>query len=269
MPVADCCVPGVDCYVFDSLITLSNPTNNPTPPFQIDAHGTNLYDDFNNEVTPETLRAEMTAELDRLRAEIRTLRDTVSPRRPGSADPNGNPRVRPDMRIVNGMMIPRTSRDDDEVGMTLVALSRFSRFDSAADKRKVRERCCSALKNKFVLLDYSKLTGSDTSGSDLGAMVLAQTNALNDLKEWAEQYDVQYLLNMPDVASFLDPELVALAPKKDLLTEYRSFSRPLVTENENFVTFWMADVDTESSQWLLEVLKASTSKAILAEISQE
>eukprot|EP00956_Cyclotella_meneghiniana_P032712 scaffold90978_cov44-Cyclotella_meneghiniana.AAC.1 len=31
----------------------------------------------------------------------------------------------------------------------------------------------------------------------------------------------------------------------------------------------MADVDNESSQWLLEVLKASTSKAILAEIHQE
>eukprot|EP00956_Cyclotella_meneghiniana_P005176 scaffold6430_cov86-Cyclotella_meneghiniana.AAC.1 len=76
-------------------------------------------------------------------------------------------------------------------------------------------------------------------------MVLAQMNALNDLKEWAEQYDVQYLLMMPDIHSWMDPELVALAPKKNLLWEYRAFTKSRVIEYENFVTLWMADVDTE------------------------
>eukprot|EP00956_Cyclotella_meneghiniana_P022450 scaffold42515_cov23-Cyclotella_meneghiniana.AAC.1 len=105
------------------------------------------------------------------------------------------------------MMLRRASRSNDEVGLSLVVQSRFSRGDSTAEKRKIRDRSCVALKNKFVLLDYSKLTDSDTSGADLGAMVLAQTNALNHLKEWAEQYDVQYLLMMPDIHSWLDPEL--------------------------------------------------------------
>lgn len=152
----------------------------------------------------------------------------------------------------------------------MVVLSRFAHGGKdKAEKRKIRDCCCTVLKNKFVLLDYAKLTDSTTSGADLGAMLLAQTNALNDLKEWAERYDVQFLLNMPDVSFFQVPELVARVPKKDLLTEYQSFTQSHVTSYGEFMTFWMADVEKESSQWLLKVFKASTSKAIPAEIQQE
>ena len=248
------------------IITSSQPTNSISF-LQMDAsYGTNLEDEFDNEISPETIAEEMT----RLRDEVRRLRDSMSPRRPGTADPDGAQPIRPDMQLINGMMLRRSARDDDEIGFAAVVLSRFSRGGKdEADRKKIRDRCCAALKHKFVLLDYSKLTDSATSGADLGAMVLAQTNALDELKDWAARYDVQYLLNMPEVPSFANPQNVAVAAKKDLLTEYRTFSRSRVIEYQEFVTVWMADVDTESSQWLLEVLKASTSKAILAEIHQE
>lgn len=212
----------------------------------------------------------MNAEMTRLRDEVMRLRDSMTPGRSGSADPDGSAHIRPDMQLVNGMMLRRAARTDDEIGKASVVLSRFARGGKdESEKKKIRDRCCAALKNKFVLLDYSKLTDSGTSGAKLGAMVLAQTNALDELKQWAERYDVQYLLMMPDVSDFQVPTWVAGAPKKDLLSEYRSFSPSRIRDYQDFVATWMADVDSESSQWLLEVLQASTSKAILAEIHQE
>ena len=252
------------------MFLLCSSANTSIPPAQMDP-SLDLYDDFENEVTPDAVRAEMTAEMSRLRDEVEELRASLSASRPGSAVPAGNRAVPPNMQLVNGMMLRRSARSESEIGAASIALSRFSRGGKdEADKRKIRDRCCAALKNKFVLLDYAKLTNSATSRADLGAMVLAQTNALQDLKDWAERYDVHYLLHVPDVPSFaILPGAVASARKVDLLSEYRSFSLSSVLAYQEFVATWMADVDTESSQWLLEVLKASTSKAILAELQQE
>eukprot|EP00956_Cyclotella_meneghiniana_P010979 scaffold15385_cov43-Cyclotella_meneghiniana.AAC.1 len=83
------------------IITSSQPTNSISL-MQMDAsYGTNLEDEFDNEISPETMAEEIT----RLRDEVRRLRDSMSPRRPGTADPDGAQPIRPDMQLINGMML--------------------------------------------------------------------------------------------------------------------------------------------------------------------
>ena len=178
---------------------------------------------------------------------------------------------RPDTQVINGMVIRRTGRSASELDQSTVVLSRFSRSGKDdAEKRKIRDKHCVALQHKFALINYDKLTDSSTTGSDLGAMVLAQSEARADLEEWCNNYDIMYLFMMPDVNNFeVDPELVPYATKRNLFEDYQDISLPRVKAYEEFIRVWMSDVEIETSSWLLQVLKSSISKEIHANISHD
>eukprot|EP00956_Cyclotella_meneghiniana_P042100 scaffold248355_cov50-Cyclotella_meneghiniana.AAC.1 len=139
---------------------------------------------------------------------------------------HGHNAPRPDTQVINGMVIRRNGPTASELDQSCVVLSRFSRSGKDdAEKRKIRDKHCVALQHKFALINYDKLTDSSTTGSDLGAMVLAQSEATSDLEEWCNNYDIMYLFWMPDVNNFdVDPESVPYATKLNLFEDYQDVS---------------------------------------------
>eukprot|EP00956_Cyclotella_meneghiniana_P026604 scaffold57926_cov43-Cyclotella_meneghiniana.AAC.2 len=199
-----------------------------------------------------------------IKADLTPFSQAKTPHRHGHNVP------RPDTQVINGMVIRRTGRSASELDQSCIVLSRFSRSGKDdAEKRKIRDKHCVALQHKFALINYDKLTDSSTTGSDLGAMVLAQSEAMADLEEWCTNYDIMYLFFMPDVNNFdMDPESVPYATKRNLFEDYQDITLPRVKAYEEFIHVWMSDVEIETSSWLLQVLKSSISKEIHANISQ-
>lgn len=91
-----------------SLIMSPHPPN-PIPPIQMEpSFSTNLNVDFDNGGMSEMVRAKLNAEMNRLRDEIMRLRNSMSPH-PGSAEPDANGAIHPNMQLVNGMMLFRVA----------------------------------------------------------------------------------------------------------------------------------------------------------------
>eukprot|EP00956_Cyclotella_meneghiniana_P043733 scaffold284971_cov79-Cyclotella_meneghiniana.AAC.1 len=150
---------------------------------------------------------------------------------------------RPDTQVINGMVIRRTGRSASELDQSCIVLSRFSRSGKDdAEKRKIRDKHCVVLKHKFALINYDKLTDSSTTGSDLSAMVLGQSEATANLEEWCTNYDIMYLFLMPDVSNFdVDPESVPYATKRNLFEDYQDVTLTRVKAYEEFIHVWMSD----------------------------
>jgi hypothetical protein len=77
-----------------------------------------------------------------------------------------------------------------------------------------------ALKHKFAFMDYGKLVNAGSSETaEFGSMLLGQQVTINGFAEWCKQYDVTGIFSVPNVDDFSNPDVVAIAPRVNLLTD--------------------------------------------------
>jgi hypothetical protein len=140
---------------------------------------------------------------------------------------------------------------------------------SAEDKEKVRKNAVGALKYKFAFMDYAKLVNAGSSEtSEFGSMILNQQVTIDGFSEWCEQYDVTGILQIPCVSDFSDVDVVANAPRVNLLKDYRRFSETHVRAFQAFVNRYLSDADVESSNWIKQKLTNSVETQLLIQVKQ-
>ena len=173
-------------------------------------------------------------------------------------------------RVINGMIIRDKPRSEAERHQEAVVISRFARKGKdALDTAKIRDRCCAPLKNKFALIDVSKLTSQDGAGGSLGSMLLAQKTCMTKLFEWLARYDVAYLLSeFPNTTDFSNKDMVPFFPRIDLRTQYRQVTVSQVASWQQFVHDCMGPADTVTSQWLLQFLTESIEADLYLQLKQ-
>lgn len=175
---------------------------------------------------------------------------------------------RPDVTLMNGMLIRDVPRSEEELDQGTMILSRYNRGDDPKEKSKIRERACAPLKPKLALLDFAKLTDSKTGVGALGLLVLAQKTGLDKFVVWCKQYDVYYIFMMPRIQDFKDPFAVSQAPRVDLLTSYKQVTFQAVSNYQEFLNDRLSPVELESSEWALQLLSASTEPNLLMQVKQ-
>ena len=159
---------------------------------------------------------------------------------------------------------PRTS---EEMDLGHIQVARTARGDTVEARRKIPNRSCVAIEPKFSPMDFSKLVTHGAT-EDLDTMVLAQQTMLDKFRTWCQQVDVAYIFQVPSVSDFQDHRAVASSPRTNLLTEYKTIPLGAVLHYQAFVNEWRSDVDVESCDWALQVLKLSTVPTLLVQIKQ-
>jgi hypothetical protein len=101
-----------------------------------------------------------------------------------------------------------------------------------------------------ILAPNSKVT--------IGSELLAQQIATDRFSEWSIKVDVANVLWVPDITDFSDPNLVAAAPRKFLLKDWKGIRKESVTGWQEFIHRWCEPADIESCRWILDVAELSS-----------
>jgi hypothetical protein len=165
------------------------------------------------------------------------------------------------------MALRMSPRSSAEIDLGHIQVAHTARGDTVEARRKIRDRSGVAIEPKFRTMDFSRLV-SHGSSEDLGTMVLAQQTMLDKFHSWCHQVDVAYIFHIPSLSEFHDHRAVASSPCADLLTDYKTIPLGAVLRYQAFVNEWRSDVDVESCDWALQVLKLSTAPTLLVQIKQ-
>jgi hypothetical protein len=147
-----------------------------------------------------------------------------------------------------------------------VTLSRYQRGTDAAERRKIRERSIGSLTVKIGLMEYDAL--ADAKAADLSALVLKHQTATSKFTEWLTSFDCLYLLGVPFVTDFSNPQMVLSAPRKCLTASFQDFSLVQIASWQHFVCEWLTNTDIETSDWILQALDQSIEPLLLMQLKQ-
>jgi hypothetical protein len=168
---------------------------------------------------------------------------------------------------VNGLTLLQTERTDAELGSKDVQLSRYSCGSTDTEKIKIRKQHCVALPHKFSVMKVAEILAANLKVS-IGSELLAQQIATDRFSEWTIKVDAANVLWVPDITNFSDPAIVAAAPRKFLLKDWKGIRKESVIGWQEFIHRWCELVDIESCRWILEVAELSSEADLLIVVKQ-
>jgi hypothetical protein len=160
-----------------------------------------------------------------------------------SAGGNGGP---PATVKLNGLTLLQTECTDAELGTKDVQLSHYNRGSTDIERIKIRKQHCAALPHKFNVMKVAEILAAKSKVT-IGSELLAQQIATDWFSEWSIKVDVANVLWVPDITDFSNPAIVAAAPRKFLLKDWKGICKESVTGWQEFIHRWCKPADINNN----------------------
>jgi hypothetical protein len=163
---------------------------------------------------------------------------------------------------------PRSNKELEETRILVTRVQRQALQAKPEALKKLRDRVCVALPHTIQEIKWSDILDTNTD-SDLGSAMIGVKTMMEDIKEFATQYDLSYVCEIPLVR---DPtnesELAMCSDFKNLLSDYMLFDEGYIRKYQEVINIRGFAVDVESSRWLQAVLEKSIEPTLLVRVKQ-
>jgi hypothetical protein len=189
-----------------------------------------------------------------------------------SSTPSPSPAPETGVTLTSGVGFrssgPRTHKELEETRILVTRAQRQALQAKPEALKKLRDRVCVALPHTIQEIKWDDIFNASTD-SDLGSAMIGVKTMMEDVREFAAQYDLSYVCEIPLVRDlFNESELAMCTDFKNLLSDYMVFDERYVRKYQEVVNVRGFAVDVESSRWLQAVLEKSMEPTLLVRVKQ-